>query len=244
MKHFYLKFLFLFSGLILCASLSGCWLLINDKDFSKKDIMLKCDDVDGGINRLIDIEGYYSMNTERTSYSIVWDGFGIIFYNDGSCSTLEWKENPPIYLNIPNINLKEHLDEYEHRVLPFIYKGHHYDLCGGLYTIKEDTIVVEFVGRGDFIKELFRIYFKAINRRTLELLEYQEFNKNENKIVWTDRSKQDSISNLVSYVPCKNLPSPLNMYNQHKKYRWNDKKKWKEYHKKRKEYLRMRRKCK
>ena len=219
--------------------LTGCLLLINDKNFYVRDQISTFDLVEGEINNLIDIDGYYSLSSERYLYSTVWDGNGIIFYNDGSCSTLEWKEDPPVHLNIPNIDLSKHLKEYEQRILPFIYKGHHYDLCGGLYTINGDTIIAEFVDNGYFIKELYRIYFKVINRTTLEKICYHRINKDS---IWVIPSENDSIYRVVSFVPCKNLPSPINMYNKHKKYRWNNKEKWKEYNKQRKEYLKMRRK--
>lgn len=190
------------------------------------------DKVEGGISRLIDIQGYYNRPWEHT-FS---EREGIIFFDDGSCSYLDWKDTPPIFENIPNISLKEHIRDDYYCTYKDIWKNprKHFDLNGGLYVIHEDTIIMEEVVLDNALY-LDRWAFKVVDKKTIKMLYYEKVRKDYYEL--KSYENFDSISRLYRFYPAKDLPEPINMFNKDIKERWSDRSNYLIHHNKRKDYL-------
>lgn len=203
------------SSLFILLSVSGCWPLAYERNFLCSQEMSRYGQAAGGIDSLIDIDGIYLMDQRREYKSAEWDGNGLIFYNDGSCSTFEWTDEAIANHAIaPGINLSANIAKYRPRtgLIGLIFKRHRYDLCGGSYTISNDTVTVEYVDDLNLMKNLFRLRFKVIDRRTLRLVGYDVIQKDA--VVTRELDSVPSIYNTVRFMPATNLPSPLNMYNK------------------------------
>ena len=200
--------------------------------FNISDQISTFDNLEGGISRFIDIDGYYNSPCEH----IFSEKKGVIFFDDGSCSCLDWKETPPIFENIPNISLKEHIKDDYYCTYKDIWKNprKHFDLNGGLYVIHEDTIIMEEVIL-DNVLLLERYAFKVVDRKTIKLLYYEEVRKDHCEL--KSYENYDSISCLYRFFPAKDLPEPINMFNKDIKERWGDKSNYLIHHNKWKDYL-------
>ena len=202
--------------------------------------MATFDEVSGGIDSLININGFYTFSADAIQEGVggfAGFGSGMIFFNDGGCSILQWKDKPPVFIFNKNTDLKSHLAEYEHRrfLLGKIFKWKHYQLCGGLYTLNHDTINVEYIAMESGKKHLIRYKFRVIDKKNILLISNSDIVKPE--ILKTmpaydhDSFFPPDELDILKFVPAENLPSSVDMYNKHFKYRWRNKDKWREHNK-------------
>ena len=213
------------------------------KDYNKKSLLLANDNVVGKISNYINIKGYYCvtptmMPKSFNNYIYKATRQGIIFFDDGSYSFLNWKDDPPIYLNIPDVNLGSYMCEYDYRINTGLstqtLKLRHFDLCGGLYKVIGDTIYMEEIS-ADYVSNIIRKYnFKIIDNTSIYLVGYEIMTKTDT-IQIIDGIPQCYKS--LHFIPAHNLPSSVNMYNKFMKDRWLDKRNRKRYKQIRRDYL-------
>lgn len=216
--------------------------------FEEEQVKQKYDNLKGGISELINIKGYYSAKVIRDLWNFdnapfYTDGpesASLIFFDDGSFSWLEWKESSPLLLGFDNLNLSEHLTlKYPDSPVAGTVKdwSRKHKLCGGTYQVSGDTIIVEQTSVDYYSRDLRRTGFVVMDRNTIRMIFHENVNKvpryNRMKVV----DKKEENDYLFHFHPATNLPTPVNTYDKNQKCRWNDRKKWKEYDKQRKTYL-------
>ena len=220
----------------------GCFYFsMKERSFFKKNVLEYFDKAEGGIDKLINIDGYYvTAKPKKYSSGTLSGDFSFIFFNDGSFSLLNWKETPPFYGGVPDINLSEHQRKFiVCRTMIEILWTKRYELAGGVYVLKNDTIIIEY---DDMDGSLVRYTFKVKNRNTIVLISSEfiyydmhgEFREQS-----YDEMKEEFRS--LKFVPAHDLPSPIDMYNKNIRYRWSDRHSWKKYKSQRREYFKNKR---
>lgn len=217
-------------------------------NFEEEQVKHKYDSLEGGVQNLININGYYSCQVIRDLwlpdnapyYTDGPESASLIFFDDGSFSWLKWKENSPLLLGFDNLNLSEHLKlKYPDFPIAGTIKDwrRKHKLCGGTYQIHGDTIIIEQTSVDYYSRDLSRSGFVVVDRNTIRMI----FHEDVNKVPQYNRMKvfEKDIENdyTFHFHPATNLPSPVNTYDKNQKFRWNDRKKWKEYDRQRKAYL-------
>ncbi len=243
LKHF-------LSVSIILLSLYGCnprSILGFPVSFEENQILFKYDSLEGGVQNKINISGYYSCgvirdlwwNVSAPFYTKGPEDFSLIFFDDGTFSWLEWKEAQPIFLGLDNLNLSEHLKlRYPLPAAGTIKDlSQKYELCGGIYQTKGDTIITEYVSVDYYSRDLSRTGFVVIDRNTIRMIFHERVDKEPRYHRINDFSNRHETDYLFHFHPATNLPSPVNTYDKHQIYRWNDEEKWKSYDLQRKEYL-------
>ena len=216
---------------------------IPPKGYNSSDLLLFFDKTEGGISKLIDINGYYNVyNSDDNQNNWISNRSGLIFFDDGTYSCLSWRENPPIYNNSRDIRLKEYLTDYEYRCLLFgrCFRWYKYDLCGGIYTIKNDTIITEEVSLDYADLIILRNAYKVIDNHTI-LQIYQE-QQTKDTVDHIDYLRLSDTRFTYHFFPATDLPPSINMYNKCMKDHWEDKSKWEEYKSERRKYLKLKKK--
>lgn len=171
---------------------------------------------DNHIDDLIDINGYYMAKDSNT---YVYCERSFIFYKDGSfgevyfgnqCSGLEGEEG---------IDFVKYINQ-ENGVFHWI---------SGYYILKGDTIEVDVYNIFQLARILGKLRFKIIDRDKLLLLEYEEM---------LDEPFKKVRNTVCQFVPVSSLPSPETLGGiKFKRWMWENKKDWKDYKRKRKEFL-------
>lgn len=216
--------------------------------FDENQIYFKYDNLRGGVEKLINTNGYYSCRAIRhlswfpnaPFYSDGPESASLIFFNDGSFSWLEWKEQPPLFLGFDNLNLSEHLKlEYPDSPVAGTVKdwSKKYELCGGTYDIFGDTIIVEQTSVDYYSRDLKRTGFVVIDRNTIRMIFHEDVNKEPKYYLKNEFDNKYESDFLFHFHPAINLPTSINTYDKHQKCRWNDEEKWKAYDRQRMEYM-------
>lgn len=208
--------------LLLLITFNSCVYLLEPyrKKFKKHSICYY-DCLAGGIDSLIKINGFYTnTNTQKAVRPMP----SFVFYNDGTFSKVPWSDDYPIFSNISNINISEHTEKYKKNFLSF----KKYDLLGGMYVIKNDTIICEYV-EPDFYEGTmkFRYTFKVVDKETIELISKEILNRNSD--LYDDFSKAISSNKVWKFYPGTNKPDSINTYDRNLRYRWSSIRKWREY---------------
>ena len=148
-------------------------------------------------------------------------------------------------MGVPNINLNEHLHKYPYGMTMLVYLLQYlltnkYGLEGGVYVLKNDTIITEH-----FIVDWLdtkRHIFKVKDRNSIVLLSEEycgDINEGFRTVSFDDIPESHR---TYYFVPAQDLPSPIDMYNKNLRYRWSDRRSWKNYKAQRREYLKNKRK--
>ena len=229
-KHIVLR---LTTILLFTVLLNSCVFLLQPyRHKYKKDSICSYDNLTGGIDSLIDINGFYSLYTFDTGSHFNTSSF--VFYNDGTFSIVPWSDDLPIYSNVSNIDISEHINKYKKNVFSF----RKYDLLGGMYIMKEDTIVCEYV-EPEFFEGTYKLRytFKVVDRQTIKFLFSEELNRNN--YYFFDHDNDNTLRLLWKFYPGINKPDSLNTYDKNLKYRWSSVKKWREYKRELKKHKRI-----
>lgn len=227
-------------------SISSCSVVsyftgIPEDNYDQDTYLSTFDEVEGGVSSHININGYYNFKLINCYYTDI-EG-GIIFFDDGSFSTLQWKDAPPLLLNVPNVSLKSQLTDYDYRykLMGRVFKRKYYDLSGGLYVVRGDTILTEHITNDlEHYNYIERMTFKIIDRNTLQLLQCEKLTRNGNSC--RDFRNMHPDITLLHFYPAYNLPEPTNMYMKSLWHRWKDVDKWRDYMRQRDLYLKNNRK--
>ena len=222
----------------------GCLSLVfhpEKKTYFKNNQLDFFDKAEGGVDKLINIGGYYAVKSPNVTQK------SFIFFNDGSFSILYWKEEPPIFMGVPNINLNEHLQKYRYRrtILGYLLQGllnNIYGLEGGVYVFKNDTIITEHMDVDWLDTE--RHIFKVKDRNSIVLLSeefFYDINEGSRTVSYDDVPESHR---TYYFVPAQDLPSSIDMYNKNLRYRWSDRRSWKNHKAQRREYKNNKRKNK
>ena len=190
------------------------------QDFKAHSVSLY-DKVSGGIDSLININGFYTLKgVSRMRNWMVKPSF--VFYADGTMSTVKWKDDLPVFSNIPNINIKEHSGKIKKNIFSF----REYDLRGGLYHISNDTVVCEFV-EPDFLYGTSKVQyvFKVKDRNTLRLIRKELMRRRGPEIYTTDYHDEF----CWTFYPAIEKPDSTDTYDKHLRYRWDNVENWKKY---------------
>jgi len=221
----------------------GCiFYSMKENAFFKKNVLEYFDKAEGGIDKLINIDGYYTTaKPEKYLGGKLSSSFSFIFFNDGSFSLINWKEDPPIFAGVPNISLSEHQrKEINCRMMIEILWKKRYELKGGVYVLNEDTIFTEY---DDMDGALIRYNFKVKDRNTIVLISselvYYDMQGEFHEESYDDMKEE---YRTLKFVPAHDLPSPVDMYNKNKRYRWSDRRSWRNYKSQRREYFNNKRK--
>jgi len=213
----------------------GCIdIYLKDRAYLKKNVLEYFDKAEGGIDKLINIDGYYCMNSDVMSYK------SFLFFNDGSFSLINWKEFPTLFAGVPNINLSEHQRKYINcRMMIEILWRKGYELEGGVYVLKNDTIITEYKEMG--YESMYRYKFKVKDKNSIVLISKELYDRQyEPREVFFDDIQEKY--RTLKFVPAKDLPSSIDMYNKNIRYRWSDRRSWRNYKSQRREYLNNKRK--
>ena len=220
----------------------GCiYYSMKQRSFFKKNVLEYFDKAEGGIDKLINIDGYYvTAKPEKYSGGKLSSSFSFIFFNDGSFSLINWREDPPIFAGVPNISLSEHQRKVINcRMMIEILWKKRYELTGGVYVLNEDTIFTEY---DDMDGALIRYNFKVKDRNTIVLISSEfiyDIHGDFREESYDDMKEE---YRTLKFVPAHDLPSPVDMYNKNKRYRWSDRLSWRNYKSQRREYFHNKRK--
>ena len=221
----------------------GCiYYSMKERSFFKKNVLEYFDKAEGGIDKLINIDGYYvTAKPNKYSSGTLSGDFSFIFFNDGSFSLLNWKETPPFYCGVPDINLSEHQRKFiDCRTMIEILWTKRYELEGGVYVLKNDTIITEY---DDMDGYLIRYTFKVKDRNSIVLIS-SELIHYDMQGVFCEQSYDEMKEEFRSlkFVRAHELPSSIDMYNKNIRYRWSNQDSWRSYKAQRREYFKNKRK--
>ena len=216
--------------------------------FMSDDQLCTFDGEHGSIRDHIDIDGYFYVgdkdNCENETFRY------IMFFDDGSFSNFYWKEIGPLredpfkYTGVEDIDIKSNISKpYENSSI----LCRNYELTGGAYKIKGDTIICESTFKNFLYshgRQRVRQVFRIVDRCTLEPVQLSINSKHglpitydavEMKARWGD-------DGLYHFVRARNLPEPKDMYCKNKRFMWKKGRNFRRYKRERAAYKKARRK--
>ena len=152
-----------------------------------------------GLDTLIDIDGYYTMNKIFTKQGNTksYNKYNFVFYNDG------------FFI-------------YRFDTL------YNFNLCGR-YIVSKDTIKAQFLDKSHVNPEINEIWLKIIDKNRILWLYEKPWTKMTAKDIEDFRKKDYYRVDTAHFVPLKELPNPDKFWIKRQKFFWCDKEKYKEF---------------
>ena len=211
-------------SLMIISFLSSCWhwlYIALDEGNAKHSSTIKYDGDTTDIYNYINVDGFYHITNKLKTDTFFGDDYSTLyFFRNGTYS-----EDYGIYSNI--LLKSDSLSNIVKGNFPW-KKRKEWGINCGVYKINNNIIVVEVFSTIFYGWNVFRRYYKIIDRS--HLLYY--------KCVYLFKENEFPMSNknyIYEFVSATNLPSSDDLMVRHKKWLWKDKKaykRWKEEYKK------------
>lgn len=183
---------------------------------SKSTIKLEVENTN--IREVIEIDGYYQSVDDTKNH------IGMIFFEDGMCFSIMFKENETEEMKRKNLS---------QAIITWKQKGQ--IRCGfycSIYKIDKDTIVVQTVDKAGIFNHrwsLDEIKYEIIDRQTLKLIYYKPLLKMYEDYEWNKFPYEISKKNYVyEFVTADFLP-PSDCWLKEEKWIWRNESDWKTY---------------
>lgn len=200
--------------LLCCFLLCSCGMLLYPGIEKKWQVGRFKAGTDNHIDDLININGYYMAKGHYYTFILYKDGsFGEVYF-DSRYSNMKGQSG---------IDFVKYVNQ----------KNGIYHWVSGYYQLKGDTIEVDRYFIFQLSRMQSKLRFKIINRDELLWIEYE---------ILEDKPIKEVENTVFHFVPVSSLPSPETLGGiKFKRWMWENKKDWKDYKLKRKEFLKKKR---